>query len=127
MAEATGKKRKRIVLAIEEKLKICESIRKGLSMTSVAQQFNVGRSTVHDIVKNEAKLKRFATEIEGGCIKKRNIVRRPEFSEQPCPATMQRFVYLYIANLVLISEQFSYPNTPQSQRVRITDILLYYI
>ena len=38
---------------------------------------------------------------------------------------MQRFVYLYIANLVLISEQFSYPNTPRSQRARITDILLY--
>ncbi len=48
-------------------------------MTSVAQQFNVGRLTVHDIVKNEAKLKRFVTEIEErDCIKKRKIVRRPD-------------------------------------------------
>ncbi len=79
------------MLTIEEKLKICESIRKGLSMTSVAQQFNVGRSTVHDIVKNEAKLKRFATEIEeGDCIKKRKIVRRPEFSELDKAFVQQR-------------------------------------
>ncbi len=52
------------MLTIEDKLKICETIRKGLSMTSAAQQFNVGKSTVHDITKNEVKLKQFVTEIE---------------------------------------------------------------
>ncbi len=64
MAEPSKRKRKRIVLTIEDKLKICETIRKGLSMTSAAQQFNVGKSTVHDITKNEVKLKQFVTEIE---------------------------------------------------------------
>ena len=58
MAEPNKRKRKRIVLTIEDKLTFCETVRKGQSMTSVAQQFNVDKSTVHDIVKNEAKLYR---------------------------------------------------------------------
>ncbi len=55
MAEPNKRKQKRIVLTIKDKLTICETVRKGQSMTSVAQRFNVGKSTVHDIVKNEAK------------------------------------------------------------------------
>ncbi len=43
------------MLSIEDKLTICETVRKGQSMTSVAQQFNVGKSTLHDIVKNKAE------------------------------------------------------------------------
>ncbi len=61
------------MLTNEDKLTVCETVRKGQSMTSVAQQFNVSKSAVHDIIKNEAKLKLFATEIEeGDCIKKRS-------------------------------------------------------
>ncbi len=62
-------------------------------MMSVAQQFNVGKPKVHDIVKNEAKVKRFATEIEGNCIKKRKIVRRPEFSD-----LIDQAVYLWLSS-----------------------------
>ena len=63
------------MLNIEEKLRICESVRGGRSLTSVAQEFNIGKSTVHDIVKSEANIKQFMTEIEDGdCIKKRKIV-----------------------------------------------------
>ena len=44
---ASGKKRKRVVLIIEDKLKICDLVKNGRSLTSVAAEFNVGKSTVH--------------------------------------------------------------------------------
>ena len=50
---------------------------KNLKLTSVAAEFNVGKSTVHDMMKNKAKLQTFLTEVQDGdCIKKRRIVRR---------------------------------------------------
>ena len=59
-------------------------------MASLAGEFNVGRSTIHDIVKNEAKLQQFMTEIEDGeCIKKRRIVRRADLQE------LDKAVYLW--------------------------------
>ena len=39
---ASGKKRKRVVLTIEEKLKICDLVKNGRSLASVAAEFNVG-------------------------------------------------------------------------------------
>ena len=39
---ASGKKRKRVVLTIEDKLKICDLVKNGRSMTSAAAEFNVG-------------------------------------------------------------------------------------
>ena len=40
---ASGKKRKRVVLTIEDKLKICDLVKNGRSLTSVAAEFNVGK------------------------------------------------------------------------------------
>ena len=76
---ASGKKRKRIVLTID-----------GRSLTSIAAEFNVGKSIVHDIVKNKAKLQTFLTEIQDGdCIKKRRIVRRANLD------ALDKVVYLW--------------------------------
>ena len=87
---ASGKKRKRVVLTIEDKLKICDLVKNGRSMTSAAAEFNVGKSTVHDIVKNQAKLQTFLTEIQDGdCIKKRRIVRRANLE------ALDKAVYLW--------------------------------
>ena len=36
---ASGKKRKRVVLTIEDKLKICDLVKNGRSLTSVAAEF----------------------------------------------------------------------------------------
>ena len=66
----------RVVLTIEEKLKICDLLKNGRSLTSVAAEFNVGKSTIHDIVKNKAKLQTFLMEIQDGDCTKRRIVRR---------------------------------------------------
>ena len=40
---ASGKKRKRVVLTIEDKLNICDLVKNGRSLTSVAAEFNVGK------------------------------------------------------------------------------------
>ena len=91
---ASGKKRKRVVLTIEDKLKICDLVKNGRSLTSVAAEFNVGKSTVHDIMKNKAKLQTFLTEIQDGdCTKKRRIVRRANLD------ALDKAVYLWFIQL----------------------------
>ena len=65
------------MLTIEQKLKICDLVESGRTLTSVVQEFNMAKSTVHDIVKKKAKLIAFLTKIEdGACVKKRQIARR---------------------------------------------------
>ena len=87
---ATGKKRKRVVLTIEDKLKICNLVKSGRSLTSAAAELNVAKSTSHDIVKNEAKLQTFLTEIQdSNCIKKRRIVRRADLE------ALDKAIYLW--------------------------------
>ena len=87
---AVGKKRKRVVLTIEEKLKVCDLVESGKSLTSVALEFNMLKSTVHDIVKNKEKLRSFLTEVqEGDCIKKRRVVRRADLDK------LDKAVYLW--------------------------------
>ena len=82
MATAAVKKRKRIVLTIEDKLEICKFVKQGKTLANVAALFNIGKSTVHDIIKNEDKLQTFLTEVQDGdSIKKRRIVRRSDYDE----------------------------------------------
>ena len=87
---ATGKKRKRVVLTIEDKLKICNLVKSGRSLTSAAAELNVAKSTSHDIVKNEVKIQTFLTDIQDSdCIKKRRIVRRADLE------ALDKAVYLW--------------------------------
>ena len=44
-------KRKRVVLTIEEKLKINDLVANGRTLASDAEGYNVGKSTVHDIIR----------------------------------------------------------------------------
>ena len=50
MATAAVKKRKRIVLTIEDKLEICKLVKQGEILANLAALFNIGKSTVHDII-----------------------------------------------------------------------------
>ena len=69
---ASKRKRKRVVLTISDKLKICQLVKGGRTLQSVADDYDIGKSTVHDIVKSEEKLQAFQREIkDGDCIKKR--------------------------------------------------------
>ena len=45
----TGQKRKRVVLSIENKLKILKLIDSNVSYTVISERFDIGRSTVCDI------------------------------------------------------------------------------
>ena len=68
-----SRKRKRTVLTIEEKLKIIELYEKKRSLASVAAEFVVGKSIVHDIVRSQEKLKTFYVEVQDyECFKAKN-------------------------------------------------------
>ena len=51
-------KRKKVVLTIEEKLEILDSIKTGTSYTVISERYGVGRSTVADIKRNASKLEK---------------------------------------------------------------------
>ena len=57
MATAAVKKKKRIVLTIEDKLEICKLVKQGKTLANVAALFNIGKSTVHDIIKKMKTMK----------------------------------------------------------------------
>ncbi len=51
-------------------------------MQSLASEYGIGKSTVHDIVKNGEKLKQFQKEIcEGVCVKKRKTMKKSTLDE----------------------------------------------
>ena len=72
-------KRKRTVLTIGDKLKICELVRNKISLRSIAAEFGVGKSTVADIMKNKDKLQAFHDKVQDmDGLKKRKIIRRAD-------------------------------------------------
>ena len=82
MDNVSKRKRKRVVLTITEKLKICQLVRGGRTLQSIADKYDVGKSTVHDIVKSEERLQAFQKEIrDGDCIKKRKTAKKADLSE----------------------------------------------
>ena len=52
-------KRKKIVLSVEQKLHIIDSLQKGASYSIIAEKYGIGRSTITDIKKQEGKLRLF--------------------------------------------------------------------
>ena len=52
-------KRKKTVLSVEDKLKVCDTVRRKISKTDIMLQYNIGKSTVNDIYKSKERLKNF--------------------------------------------------------------------
>ena len=52
-------KRKRIVLSVDDKLKICEMVLKKIPKTEIMVKYNIGKSTVNDICNSQESLKNF--------------------------------------------------------------------
>ena len=50
-------KQKRVTLSIEQKFTILKKITGGASLSYIAKEYGIGKSTVSDIKKNEDKLK----------------------------------------------------------------------
>ena len=65
-------------------------VRSGRTLQSVADEYDVGKSTFHDIVKSEEKLQAFQKEInDGDCINKRETVKTIDI------LTLDKAVYLW--------------------------------
>ena len=76
-AECNGKKRKRKVLTLEQKLSILDRLKEGQTQERIADDFGVGWSTVGDTKKAGNKLRLFAATMENLDVssKKRKIMR----------------------------------------------------
>ena len=55
--DKTAKKRKRVQLTIEDKLKVCEVAKKNVPKSVIMNQFSIGKSILNDILRNEEKFK----------------------------------------------------------------------
>ena len=53
--EKTAKKRKRVQLTIENKLKVCEIAKNNVPKAVIMSQFSIGKSTLNDILSSEGK------------------------------------------------------------------------
>jgi len=49
-------KRKRVVLTIEDKLKVCRLAKQNVPKSVLMNQFKIGQSTLNDILRSEEKL-----------------------------------------------------------------------
>ena len=59
-SQKVGEKRKRVVLSIEDKLKIIKLIESNVSYTVISERFGIGRSTVCDINRTKDEIRRFS-------------------------------------------------------------------
>ena len=57
--DKTAKKRKRVQLTIENKLKVCEMANNNVPKAVIMSQFNISKSTLNDILRGEEKFKKF--------------------------------------------------------------------
>ena len=57
MAASTCRKRKRVVLSLENKLSILDRLANGEKATKVASEFGIGNSTVTDLKKNKSRIR----------------------------------------------------------------------
>ena len=64
IAITTNRKWKRVVLSIESKLSVLDSVAKGVSYSELSEKFDIGKSTITSLENNEAKIREFATTLE---------------------------------------------------------------
>ena len=83
-------KRKHTTLTLSEKLKVVELRDKGWSYTKLSAEFGIGKSTVHDIVKQKDKLQTFVAEQErdGGSTRRKKMWKADD-------EVLDRSVYLW--------------------------------
>ena len=58
------KKRKRLVLSIQQKLEVIKMLDSSISYTIICEKFGIGRSTISDIKSNRDKLLKFNMELK---------------------------------------------------------------
>ena len=60
----TDRKRKRVVLSIESKMTVLDSVAKGVGFSELTEKFGIGKSTITTLKKNETKMREFASTLE---------------------------------------------------------------
>lgn len=81
MASSSLAKLNRVMLSIEEKLKILKKLDQGCTLSSIATEFGDGKSTVSDIKKVREKTKFSAKAQDGSSLTKRCIVTCDSFKK----------------------------------------------
>ena len=66
-----SRKRKHVVLPVESKIGILDRLKAGAIQTQLAEVYGIGRSTVGDIRKNEAKIRSFASTMDSMAMNKK--------------------------------------------------------
>ena len=89
--DKTAKKRKRVQLTNENKLKVCEMAKNNVPKAVLISQFSIGQSTLNDILRSEEKLKKFKAEKEklglSGAAKTAKKQREASLTSQTAPFT----------------------------------------
>ena len=57
-------KRSYNVLTLKEKIELIDQSKKGVSQRSLAELYNIGKSTVSDIIKNETQIRDYVRDID---------------------------------------------------------------
>ena len=64
MAITKNRKWKHVVLSIESRLSVLDSVAKEVSYSELSEKFDIGKSTITSLKNNEAKIREFATTFE---------------------------------------------------------------
>nr|XP_045611407.1 tigger transposable element-derived protein 7-like [Procambarus clarkii] len=72
---AVSAKRMRSFLSIEQKLDMIEKHERGYSVTRLAAEFNVGKSTVCDIKRQKDDIRKFLASSDSGALNKRKTIK----------------------------------------------------
>ena len=64
----SDRKRKRVVLSINSKLEVLDSVAKGVGYSELCDKFGIGKSTITTLKKNEGKIREFASTLESKSI-----------------------------------------------------------
>lgn len=77
-----SEKRKKVVLSIQEKLELINTIEKGTSKKQISLQYGIGESTFRDIFKQNDKLMKFASASDNcSSMKKRKTMTTITYEE----------------------------------------------
>ncbi|RXM94766.1 Jerky protein homolog-like [Acipenser ruthenus] len=97
-------RRKRVVLSIDDKLKIVEELKRGTKANTLAQEYGVGNSTISDIKKSAPQLEAFAFKMKRTPFsRKRKVMRAVE------DQALERVLYRWFLQQRLLGAPMSGP------------------
>ena len=87
--------RKRVVLPLKDKIKIYKQYGKGASANQLASEYNIGKSSVYDIVRQKDQFKKYDGILDKGLSKNRKTIKTALN-----PGLDKDFIYGFLENVV---------------------------